>query len=381
MTKANFRGPLVIIIPPREKFRPADAGAIALTVRDFFLASKWRRNSIVFGGSHGGFEGVRYEAVPMSRVKIFGLTYSYISSCIDRIRLIKPSVVEVHNRINIALSIKKAFPNLRVIFYCHNDPLGMSFLSTPEERRLAVASLDGFFCVSNFVRNRLIDGIDSANINKVHVVYNPVEISPGTDVAMRQKRIVFAGRVVELKGVRELAIALAQVLPANPNWRAVFLGASGFGRIAGSTDYERNVYSILEGCRDQVEFRGHVSHREVIEVFKDARITVAPSVGVEAAGRSPLEAMSRGCAAVLSRSGGMVEIAGEAAILVDPTTPEAIASALLPLMHDEMLLRQVSARCIEHVRQAFALDVIVKRLDTLREAIGADPANLDGELL
>jgi hypothetical protein len=55
---------IAIILPPRERFRAGDAGAVALTVRDFIGASRFKDRITVYGGEPEHFEDIPYRHVP-----------------------------------------------------------------------------------------------------------------------------------------------------------------------------------------------------------------------------------------------------------------------------------------------------------------------------
>ena len=82
------------------------------------------------------------------------------------------------------------------------------------------------------------------------------------------------------------------------------------------------------GIKNQVVFVGGVPLEETVHFYRAADVFVYPSFN-ETFGLPILEAMACGCPVVTSNVSSMPEIAGEAALLVDPYSPEAIARAML----------------------------------------------------
>ncbi|MDE2422002.1 MAG: glycosyltransferase family 4 protein [Gammaproteobacteria bacterium] len=358
---------IAVVLPPREFFRPADAGAIALTVYDFVKVSRFIDDLIVFGGHADHFYDIKYQYIHTKLHWLFGQNRAYARSCIAEImRDDHLQLIEVHNRVALALTIKKALPKRQVALHIHNDPHSMAGAKTALEREKLLRSLDMAYCVSHYVRDRLLDGVSDELHARARVVYNAISLSSVETDAPRQPWIVYAGRFIPEKGVLELAQALAHVLPLYPEWKAVFVGARGFGDQAGQSKYEQSIYTELAHVADQIEFRGHVQHEEVMRVFNQALIAVIPSTGAEAFGRTALEAMDAGCAVVTSASGGLKEVAGDAAIIVNPVNQETLTMAMTQLMMNPALRQNCAIKCQQYARDIFSLPVQASYLDQIR---------------
>ena len=360
---------IAVILPLREHFRAVDAGAVALTVKDFVEVSRYRQDTLIYGGFAEHYPDLRYHQVLPSFWRVFGQNLAYAKAASRDLAMHSVELVEVHNRVQLALRIKAAAPHLKVTLFLHNDPHTMGGLETAAERADVLKHLDLVYSVSHYVQERLLDGVDAQLGAKCQVIYNALPPSTTPDLQQRQPWIVYAGRFVPQKGVIELAKALALLLPQHPDWKVVFLGARGFGHVAGKSDYEQAVYAELTHVAGQIEFRGHVQHKEVIEVFNHAAIAASASVGAEAFGRTTLEAMNAGCAVVTSSWGGLKEVAGDAAVVVDPVTPERLAAAISGLMSDPAERIACAERCQRHAQQAFSLAVEAEKLDATRDLL------------
>ena len=358
---------IAVILPPRERFRAADAGAVALTVHDFVLASRFQPQIVVFGGETQPFSDVDFCHVATSWSWMVGKNLAYAYACITLLRKQNIQLVEVHNRITLALRIKKYLPRLAVAIHLHNDPHGMEGAKTAKQRQYLLEQIDVVYCVSEYVRQRLLEGVAPELAVKCHVIHNALADNHSVNIAaQKQHWLVYAGRFIPEKGALALAQALAQVLPHFPQWRAVFLGAWGFGHSAGKSDYEQQVYAALTTVASQVEFRGHVPHSEVMATLAQSLVAVVPSTCAEAFGRVALEAMSMRNAVMVSSFGALPEIVGDAAIVLPEVSKIALAQQLTALLHSSERIDRVAAACQRRAHQQFNLNCIVHKLDAIR---------------
>ena len=91
---------------------------------------------------------------------------------------------------------------------------------------------------------------------------------------------------------------------------------------------------------------GYVPRRELLCLYARAAAVCVPSL-YEGFGLPLAEAMASGVPAVASDRGALREIAGDAAVLVDPEDAAAIAGGLLRVLEDEAL----RAECIRRGRE------------------------------
>jgi UDP-glucose:(glucosyl)LPS alpha-1,2-glucosyltransferase len=367
---SEYTSSIVVILPPRERFRSADAGAVALTVRDFIQESRFGGRTVVFGGGQESFENINYQYVSTGIwSKIIGRNLAYFYACRQLLLKYQPQLIEVHNRIILALRIKAVFPNTQVVVYLHNDPQTMEGAKTIQQRQKVIRQLNAVYCVSDYVRKRLLDGTGSELSSKIHVIYNALIKTSKQVVLIKQPWLVYAGRFVPEKGVLELAKALAEILPFFPKWKVIFIGAKGFGHIAGRSKYEQQVYAALVTVAKQVEFRGHIPQIEVMEILAQSSVTVVPSICGEAFGRVALEAMLMANAVIVSNYGALPEVAGDAAIILSEVSSQCIKQTLNNLLVDESRICAVAKDCQKRAIDEFSLLKQVSLLDDARQVL------------
>jgi glycosyltransferase involved in cell wall biosynthesis len=131
-----------------------------------------------------------------------------------------------------------------------------------------------------------------------------------------------------------------------------------YERIHGATPHELVV--VGKGCerfRDEhgvpatgwgaaMHFPGWIDQADLPAVYTLADLFLYPS-NMEAFPIPITEAMACGKAIVTSAANGLMEIAGNAALLVDPSDPRAVAAAVLRVLDDDALRRSLEAAALE----------------------------------
>lgn len=87
---------------------------------------------------------------------------------------------------------------------------------------------------------------------------------------------------------------------------------------------------------EEVAFTGPLSAEELRDLYSGATMFVYPSL-YEGFGLPVLEAMAAGVPTVVSNRSSLPEVAGEAALLVDPEDPDALAHAIRRVLEDSGL--------------------------------------------
>ena len=135
---------------------------------------------------------------------------------------------------------------------------------------------------------------------------------------------------------------------------------------------DRNYLSqLIKGIDDPVLlehalFTGYVPEADLPVLYSLAEIFIYPSLR-EGFGIPILEAMSCGTPVITSNTSSMPEVAGEAALLIDPYDPEDIARSMDTLLNDPVMQSELSARGLERVRNFSWLNSAKKTLDVYNE--------------
>jgi glycosyltransferase involved in cell wall biosynthesis len=112
------------------------------------------------------------------------------------------------------------------------------------------------------------------------------------------------------------------------------------------------------GLERQVHFLGFVTRAELIGLYRHATALTFPSFfGPE--NLPPLEAFGLGCPVVAAKVAGSEEQLGDAALLVDPTDPSAIAEAVQRLATEPALRGQLIERGEARARRFTVHDFVL----------------------
>ena len=357
--------PLVaVILPPREGFGPGQSGALGMLARRYATAPGFR--TIVFGGPQAG---AAFADVPFQPVRpVFwcpgNINLRFVAALIGPLRRLQPALIEVHNRPEIALPLAYLFPHTPVGLLLNNDPLAMRAARSSASRSRLLRRLRPVMAASDFVRRRFMQGVEPA-VGQVEVLHNCIDLAAVPAPCERENLILFAGRVVPDKAPDSFIRACARTLPGLPGWRAEIIGADGMSITSRETDFVRQIRTQAQSAG--VAMVGYRDHPLVLQSMTRAAIVVVPSRWEEPFGLTALEALACGAPLIVSPRGGLPEVAGDAAIYVNPDDPAEIAAAILALARDPARRAALSAAGQERAKQ-FDTAVAAARLASLRRA-------------
>ena len=142
--------------------------------------------------------------------------------------------------------------------------------------------------------------------------------------------ILFVGGIDLRKNPASLVRAFAMLKALHRSYTLVLTG--GFGE-----HYESIRARLHEwGVDDYVVFPGYVPGEELADFYRLAEVFVYPSL-YEGFGLPVLEAMGCGVPVITSNISAMPEVAGDAAILVEPDNINDLAAAIDRVLADKTL--------------------------------------------
>ena len=203
-----------------------------------------------------------------------------------------------------------------------------------EQARQAAVNSDAIIAVSQFTASH-VEQLLGVEPSRIHVVPHGSPQVAGVSAARRENLVLFVGVIQRRKNVGRLVKAFER-LPAG--WRLALAGASqGYG----AAEELRAVEDSPR--RADIDILGHLSGEQLAAHYARARIFAFPSLD-EGFGMPILEAMAHGVPVIASQCSAMPEVAGDAALLVDPLNIDQLAHALTRLAADEGLREDLIAR-------------------------------------
>jgi glycosyltransferase involved in cell wall biosynthesis len=160
--------------------------------------------------------------------------------------------------------------------------------------------------------------------------------------------VLFLGGIERRKNLPTLVRAFAS-LPQDLSVSLVLAGGAVARDPVASRDLEAAVWALPESARRRVLATGYVSEEDKAALLAGAEALVYPST-YEGFGFPVLEAMAAGTPVVTSDRSSLPEIAGEAALLVDPGNADEIAHGIERVLTDAELGRRLRAAGSERAR-------------------------------
>jgi glycosyltransferase involved in cell wall biosynthesis len=204
-----------------------------------------------------------------------------------------------------------------------------------------LSGIDRIVAISRFIEERLLE----AGHDRSRVVYIPNGV-PGLEERQptppsRGKEILFLGRIVHNKGLRELTRAVREI--ADPELR---LTVAGDGELLPTIRHEtRN--------DPRIRYLGWLDPERVAECYRSCRMVVVPSLWHEVMNTVVCEAQSWSRPVVATRVGGNEDLIadGVSGILCPPGDIRALRQAIVRLLGDDDLSAAIGRAGFDHVQQ------------------------------
>lgn len=255
----------------------------------------------------------------------------------------------------------------RLVLTIHDLAFRLHPQTAPMATRRWLARLDRalrqaaeIVAVSEATRTDLLElyPVDPDRVTVIHHGIDPERFRPAPPEEVDRVRrrhgidgpyVLFLGGLEPRKNLSALVRAWAR-LPHDLRPGLVIAGASVPWNPEGRTELGLAVAALPHPVRGRVTLPGYVGHREKVALLSGATALVFPSL-YEGFGFPILEAMAVGIPVVTSDVSSMPEVAGEAAILVDPRSEEDIADGLGRVLTDKALADRLREAGRDRVRR------------------------------
>ncbi|PYQ88563.1 MAG: glycosyltransferase family 1 protein [Acidobacteria bacterium] len=262
------------------------------------------------------------------------------------------SVVTIHDCIH--LMFPQYLPNRVALAYARTSI------------RLAARRATRVLTVSESSKRDILRFVDTEP-DKIDVIYNAFDdrfgVEPREEDVVRVREryqlgdefVLYAGNVKPHKNLERLIQAFNAVRKRGLDHLKLVLIGDEISKYAA---LRRAVHH--HQLHKYVRFLGYLPEETLAVMYRLAAVFVFPSL-YEGFGLPPLEAMASGTPVVTSNLSSLPEVVGDAAMLVDPYDPQAIADGMQRVLTDERLRRELRTKGLARARQ-FSWETSVRRV-------------------
>ncbi len=340
------------ILPYKENYTENGAGAVSLWINNFIRDSKYKKRTFVIGSTtnqnylSGNYININIENI---NSKLNSTTKEYANKIIQKIKSLEFDIIELHNR---PIMVKEFFEKVdsKIILYFHNDPTTMKGAKLVSERVHLLKSVDKIIFISEWVKKRFFKNLPKLSDNKTQIIYHSID--PYKKKIVKKKQIIFVGKLNKSKGYDLYCKSLFKVLNENKIWNAVSIGEEK--RFQDYTIHKRH------------KNLGQITHKKVLKHLSESEIAIIPSRWEEPFGRTALEAASRGCATIISDTGGLSETTDHA-IKLRKLDVKNIECEVIKLIKNNKLRKNIQLKSKKFVKHKLVDNS--KKIDLMRESL------------
>ena len=211
-----------------------------------------------------------------------------------------------------------------------------------------LSQVDAIITISEFSKKEIIEllGIDA---KKIYVTYPGVDrkfMPEGERMkGLPNKYILFVGTLEPRKNLPTLLNAYRS-LPKDLQEKYPLVISGAFGWY---TDEFKKALRLLKG-REKPILTGYVNQDDLPGLYRGASLFVYPSY-YEGFGLPVIEAMASGVPVVTSNTTSLPEVVGETGLLVSPYDADALREAMIELIENEGLKRELLEKGITRAKQ------------------------------
>ncbi len=224
--------------------------------------------------------------------------------------------------------------------------------------------IDRFITTSQFYKEVLRQRIPQ--ITEVDVIYPGIDrIKYASDSLPKDPVIGFFYRMNRENGLDILVKAFVKLKEKGtiPNLRLKIAG----GYTGKDKQFLKEIKKMLSPYKEEVEISDTYSLEDHARFYSTITLLSVPITFEEGVGLYLCEAFAAGRPAVEPATGSFPEIVGEAGILYEPNTPDALAEALEKLLTDKELLARCEEKAVELSATRYNEHVLAEKLLALYE--------------
>ncbi len=196
--------------------------------------------------------------------------------------------------------------------------------------------------VSHFSKKQLVELLHIPE-DLIRVIYNGVDshfLDNEEEYESARPYFLYVGNRRKNKNVPAMLTAFAKA--KIPNEFMFYL--------SGKTDPEIEALIVSLGIQKRVRFLGFIEEQDLPKLYKGAHATLFVSL-MEGFGLPIIESMASGTPVLTSNTSSLPEVAGEAALCVDPENVSSIALGIEQLVNDEVFYVDCIAKGFQRAQE------------------------------
>jgi hypothetical protein len=327
---------IFIILPFKESLKPNLAGAVSIYVQDTSKYSKYKRNIKIISSDN------------INKERLFR-NKNYILNFCKKYQQTKIDIIEIHNRPEYLIYIKKFFPNSKIKIFFHNDPLSLRGSVNTEDREFIIKNTNKIVFISRWIQKMFYSKLKNVDISKSILLPHGINKKKNINLNKKEKNILFVGKLNRSKGYHIFCEVAYKFKKYNPSWNFIAIG----------NEARKEIFPI----KDSVNELGYLQNNDVLKYYEKSEIAIGNSVWDEPLGRIAIEASSRKCLPIISNKAGLSESKKIAHVLKHNTSNE-ILKYLIKITSNKIYRRRKQNEFYKN--HNFDLEKVSKELDKVR---------------
>lgn len=150
--------------------------------------------------------------------------------------------------------------------------------------------------------------------------------------------VIYCGRIIDIKGVKELATAIFNL--SDRKIKLMIVGSPDF-KGKSKSNYLSSIVEIAKNSKEKIFFTGYVDNNELYQYYQMADLQVVPSLCEEGAGLVNIEGMMSGLPLLVTDSGGLPEyVSKDCSIVIKKK------NALYDLRDKEVFIKELESNIV-----------------------------------
>jgi len=236
---------------------------------------------------------------------------------------------------------------------------------------LTLKKADMIIAISNQTKNDIVNILPEHKIRVIYLGLDKKFKPLGDSIKIQttrmkynlpQKYILFVGTVEPRKNISRIILAFDKIKKKGSEHKLLIAGEWGW-------NYKEILLTINRlGLKDEIIFTHYVTDEDMPFIYNGASVFVYPSL-YEGFGIPVLEAMACGVPVVTSCVSSLPEVAGEAAILIDPRNIEEISNAIDKVLRNSGLAEQLKIRGMQRAAKFSNQKMALETMDVYRKVL------------